>query len=91
MRKIKTIWGILTGNLMTGYLSIGFLPDGRADLLVSTYKAKEGRKTDYDKCVILPTNSIVYIPTFTEGRIENPEEWLARTKGVVKKEEKKDA
>lgn len=80
-RKIKTIWGILTGNMMTGYLSVGITPQGRYDIICSSYKAKEERKVDYTKSVILPPNTIVFIPRLTEGRIETPDEWLARTKG----------
>src|SRR4030042_4723759 len=82
-RKFKVIWGILTGNLITGYLSVGILPSGRFDIILSTYKAKEGGKADYTKSVILPPNTIVFVPKLTEGRIETPDEWLLRTKGGV--------
>jgi len=77
-RKFKTIWGILTGNLLTGYISVGLLPDGRADIILSSYKVKGKRKVDYSRSVILPTNTIIYIPKLTEGRIETPDEWIKR-------------
>lgn len=80
-QKIKTIWGVLTGNLITGYLTIGVLPDGKRDLIVSSYKPKEGDKVNYEKSIILPQGTVVFIPKLTEGKIETPDEWLRRNKG----------
>jgi hypothetical protein len=80
-KKIKVIWGILTGNMTVGYLSTGRLPDGRVDIMFTSYRPKPGRKVDYDKTIIIPECTIAYIPRLTEGRTETPEEYLRRTRG----------
>ena len=78
MKNLKIIWGILTGNMVTGYISIGTTPEGRSDIMVSSYKAMDGMKADYSKTVIIPTNTIVFIPRLTEGKVETPDEYNSR-------------
>lgn len=83
-KRVKALWGVLTGNMVVGYLSIGSLPNGNINIIFSSYKPRYGEKVDYSKSIILPEGSIVYMPTLTEGRIETPEEWKKRTEGGEK-------
>lgn len=81
LKKIKAIWAILTGNSLVGFLSVGVTADKSKNFLLFTAsRAEAGKEPNWDETIIVPENTIAYIPKLTEGRIENPKEYIERMK-----------